>query len=88
MVFLCCDLDREWGKENIRCGPICWFPKYPKGCSLDTNTMRKVLESVLDKCAAAGLHVPAISFDGQWHNICVRYINGKPFTVLQHQKDL
>ena len=85
MVFSCCDLDREWGKDNIRCGPICWFPK---GFSSDTNTMRKVLESVLDKCAASGLHVPAIHFDGQWHNICVRDINGKPLTVLQHQKDL
>lgn len=85
VVFLCCDLDREWGGNAVRCAPVCWFPK---GYSLDTETMRKVMEHVLDECKTSGLHVPAISFDGQWHNISVRTLDNEPLTILQLQRDL
>ena len=85
VVFLCCDLDRKWGKDTAHSVPVCWFPK---GYSLDTITMRNILEPVLDTCKQAKIHVPAISFDGQWHNIAVRDVNEKPLTMLQLQKDV
>ncbi|KAH3888912.1 hypothetical protein DPMN_012957 [Dreissena polymorpha] len=85
VVFLCCDLDRIWGKETVHSVPVCWFPK---GSSLDTCTMRNISESVLNTCAEAGIHIPAVSFDGQGHNIAVRDVNEKPLTLLQLQKDV
>jgi hypothetical protein len=85
VVFLCCDLDREWRDNTIRSAPVCWFPK---GYSLDTETMVRILETVLCVCQSYGLHIPAISYDGQWHNICVRDLSGEPLTVLQLQKDI
>ena len=80
VVFLCSDLNRTWNKNTIRWSPIVWFPK----CySLKTETMRLIDEEVLDACFAAGLHVPATSFDGQWHNVAVRSFEGKPLTLFQ-----
>ena len=85
MMFLCCDLDRSWEKNSIKSAPVCWFPK---GYSLQTETLRKVAEDVHTKCYDAGIHVPAQSFDGQWHNLVVRAIDGSPLTILQLQKDI
>ena len=84
LVFLCCDLDRTWNKDELRWSPVCWCPK---GYSLSTETLRKLLEKVHDECFAAGIHVPAVSFDGQWHNVVVRSVKWKPLTILQLQKD-
>ena len=85
MVFLCCDLDRGWEKNSIKSAPVCWFPK---GYSLQTDTLRKVAEEVHSTCQNARIHVPAQSFDGQWHTIAVRSIDGRPLTILQLQKDV
>lgn len=85
VVSLCCDLDRKWEKDMAHSVPVCWFPK---GGSLDTDTMRKIFESVLNECKRADLHVPAASFDGQWHNIAVRDSKNIPLTVMQLQKDV
>ena len=78
MVFLCCGLDRIWEKNRLRDAPVCWFPK---GYSLSNETLRKVAEKVHNECHKAGIHVPAESFDGQWHNLVVRGIDGRPLTV-------
>ena len=85
VVFLACDLDRKWEESKIRCVPVCWFTKV---YSLDTETMRHILEAVLDACFKEGMHVPAISFDGLWHNIAVKDKDGAPLTLLQLQKDV
>ena len=85
LLFSCVAILIENGKNTVRCAPIGWFPK---GYSLDTGTMRKIVETVLDECKSSGLHVPAISFDGQWHNICVRTSENQPLTLLQLQRDL
>ena len=85
MVFLCCDLDRSWEKNSIKSAPVCWFPK---GYSLPTETLRKVAEEVHSSCHTAGIHVPAQSFDGQWHPLVVRSVDGRPLTMLQLQKDV
>jgi hypothetical protein len=34
------------------------------------------------------LHVPIISFDGQWYRVLVRDSNGYPLTQLQLQEDV
>lgn len=85
LVFLCCDLDRVWNQNQLLWSPVCWCAK---GYSLSTDVTRNIMESVLDECNKAGLHVPACSFDGQWHNIVVRDILGNPLTLLQLQKDV
>ena len=85
MVFLVSDLDRNWSKNPLRWAPVCWFPK---GYSLTTETLRNLLEHVQTLCKEAGLHIPAISFDGQWHNVAVRGIDNQPMTLLQLQKDV
>ena len=85
MVFLCCGLDRIWEKNTLRNAPVCWFPK---GYSLSNETLRKVAENVHNTCHKACIHLPAESFHGQWHNLVVRSIDGKPLTILQQQKDV
>ncbi|WAR15461.1 LOW QUALITY PROTEIN: hypothetical protein MAR_005566 [Mya arenaria] len=71
VVFICCDIDREWWSISIRCAPVCWLTK---GYSLSTGTMSNILQEVLNNCKISGLRVPAISFDGQWHDIAVRSV--------------
>ena len=85
MIFLCCDLNRHWNKDSISSVPVCWFPK---GYSLPTDIMRQIVEMVSDECHEAGIHIPAQAFDGQWHNIAVRAVDGSPLTILQLQKDV
>ena len=84
VVFLCCDLDRISSKNNFNSAPLCWFPK---GYSLSTDVMRNIAEEVLNMCYEKSLHVPAQSFDGQFHNLVVRSIKKEPLTLLQLQKD-
>ena len=84
VVFLCSDLDRCYNKSALRWAPINWFPK---GYSLTSEVMREIMESVLNECKERGLHVPAISFDGQWHNISTRSLHGEPLTLLQLLRD-
>ena len=85
IVFLCSDLDRIYEKSSLRWTPINWFPK---GYSLSTDVMRKIMENVLNECKKHGVHVPAISFDGQWHNISTRSVHNDPLTILQLIKDV
>ena len=85
VVSLCCDLNLKLRDNAIRSAPVCWFPK---GYSLDTQTMLKILENVLCVCTSYGLHIPSVSYDGQWHNVCVKDVSGEPLTVLQLQKDV
>jgi hypothetical protein len=85
VVFLCCDLDRKWEEDRAHSVPVCWFPK---GGSLDTSTMRKIVECVMNSCKEKGLYVPALSFDGQWHCIAIRDETEAPLTTLQLQKDV
>ncbi|KAJ8309057.1 hypothetical protein KUTeg_013931 [Tegillarca granosa] len=84
MVFLCSDLDRNWAKDSLRWSPVCWFPKGP---SLTSETLRKIVEKVHDDCHSAVIHIPAESFDGQWHNIVVRTFCNKPLTLFQLKRD-
>ncbi|KAH3882766.1 hypothetical protein DPMN_006711 [Dreissena polymorpha] len=85
VVFLLADLDRGWQKNAVRCSPIAWFPK---GYSLDCETMRFIAEEVHTRCTQTGINVPCQSFDGQWHPLVVRSLDGQPLTAFQLQKDL
>ncbi|KAH3725517.1 hypothetical protein DPMN_051361 [Dreissena polymorpha] len=75
VVFLSSPLDRM----STRCtaAPVCWFTK---GYSLDCSTMRNVAEYVRNEFAKKCIHIPAISFDGLWHNISVRDATNRPLT--------
>jgi hypothetical protein len=85
VVFLIGDLDRSWKRNTIRCSPVGWFTK---GYSLDALTMRKIAENVHTQCTESGIHVPCQSFDGQWHTLVVRDVEGEPLTIFQLQKDI
>ncbi|XP_052820581.1 uncharacterized protein LOC128246428 [Mya arenaria] len=85
VVFLVADLDRSWETENIRAGPVAWFPK---GYSLTVETMRRIAECVHTECHRQGIHIPCESFDGQWHNIVTRTTENKPLTIHQLQRDV
>lgn len=85
MVFLCCDLDRNWSKDQMRWAPVAWFPK---SYSLTTEVFRNIVEKVHDECQAYGVHVPCESFDEQLHSIVVRSLDHRPLTVLQLHKDV
>ncbi|KAH3754241.1 hypothetical protein DPMN_188905 [Dreissena polymorpha] len=85
VVFLLADLDRGWQKNAVRCSPIAWFLK---GYSLDCETMRFIAEEVHTRCTQTGINVPCQSFDGQWHPLDVRSLDGQPLTAFQLQKDL
>ena len=85
MVFLVADLDRSWEKDQIRCAPVCWFPK---GYSLSTENLRQIVEEVHTQCHRNGIHTPCQSFDGQWHVLVTRTKDGKPSTLFQLQKDV
>jgi hypothetical protein len=50
--------------------------------------MRKIYQQVHTSCHNSGIHIPAVSFDGQWHNIAVRSVDKKPLTVFQLMKDV
>jgi hypothetical protein len=41
-----------------------------------------------DECEKRNLHVPIISFDGQWYRVLVRDSNGYPPAKLQLQKNV
>ena len=85
VVFLVADLDRSWERNTIRCGPIAWFPK---GYSLDSDTMRHISETIHTTCHNGGIHIPCESFDGQWHLLAVRSADNKPLTLYQLHRDL
>ncbi|KAH3739771.1 hypothetical protein DPMN_046458 [Dreissena polymorpha] len=50
--------------------------------------MRNVAEHVLNEFAKKCIHIPAISFDGLWHNLSVRDATNRPLTKLQLQKNV
>ena len=84
-VFLVADLDRSWEKDQIRCAPVCWFPK---GYSLSTENLRQIVEEVHTQCHRNGIHIPCQSFDGQWHVLVTRTKDGKPSNLFQLQNDV
>ncbi|KAH3717370.1 hypothetical protein DPMN_060156 [Dreissena polymorpha] len=84
VVFLCSTIER-CNTSKCLTASVCWFTK---GYSLDCSTMRTIAEHVMNECKKAGIHIPAVSFDGQWHVLSVRDDNDKPLTVLQLQKDV
>jgi hypothetical protein len=47
-----------------------------------------MLFHVVDECEKRNLHVPIISFDGQWYRVLVRDSNGYPPTKLQLQNNV
>lgn len=85
LVFLVADLDRSWDRQKSRSALVACFPK---GYSLDCETMRGISELVYNTCHMNGLHITCQSFDGQWHVLVVRSVDNKPLTLYQLQREL
>lgn len=85
LMFILSDLDRMFHPEQPHAFPVCYGMK---GYSLKTETLRNMIFHVLDEWHRRDMHVPVISFDGQWYRLLVRDSNGRPLTKLQLQKDV
>lgn len=85
LVFMLSDVDRKFKPEMPHAIPIAYGLK---GYSLKSESLRNMINHVVQTCHASGLHVPVISFDGQWARIAMRDKDGKPLTILQLQKDV
>lgn len=57
------------------------------GHSLKVDCVRNMLLDILVKCNNYNLHVPVVSYDGQFYRLAVRDAKGNPLTILQLQKD-
>jgi hypothetical protein len=85
LVFLIADLDRVHQREKTHALPVAYGLK---GYSLTSSALRMMLEEVVKKAQQFGLHVPVVSYDGQWWTLAVRSKHGEPLTALQLQKDI
>lgn len=59
-----------------------------KGYNMNSDSMRSMIDQVLQECYDRGLYIPIVSFDGQWSNIAIRDRKGNALTRLQLQKDV
>lgn len=55
---------------------------------MNSDSMRSMIDQVLQECYDRGLYIPIVSFDGQWSNIAIRDRKGNALTLLQLQKDV
>ena len=77
LTFLLSDSDREKSVNGIDNIPIVYALK---GYSLNTKTMRHLIEEVRDKCAKNGIHIICEVSDGQWIKNINQDIDGNPLT--------
>ena len=85
LVAVISDLDRSQTKDGPHAVPIAYGLS---GYSLKCESVRGIILDILQSCDNKGLHVPAISFDGQFYNIAVRSNDNQPLTILQLAKDI
>ena len=85
LTFAITDTDRIATPEQLHHMPIAYAMK---GYSLPCSVLRSMCKDLKSKCVEAGINVVCESFDGQWHNLCVRGDNGHPLNRLELQKDV
>ena len=66
LVYLLSDMNRLWHPEIGHGLPIAYLYK---GYSLSMGTSRRILDLVLNACKDCNIHVPCITFDGQFFKI-------------------
>ena len=59
-----------------------------KGFSMTTETLRKMIDMVLNECKRNNIKVVCICTDGQWAKNCIWSADNSPLTQIQYQKDI
>jgi hypothetical protein len=85
LVFLLADLDRIYKPEVPHAFPVAYALK---GYSMSSETMRKMIQDVLNELFVQGLYTPVVSYDGQWASLSIRDEYGQPLTLLELQRSV
>ena len=83
VLFSIADSDRVWKKEIAHGLPIGYFTR---GYSLSTDTMRNIETKMLTSCIEANIHVPCVTFDGQWYKLKDEAADRSPLTLFHMQR--
>ena len=84
LTFLMSNTDREKVNDGIDHVPIAYAMK---GTSLKTDTMRKMIEDVQNKCKEEKVDILCEVCDGQWNKITFQDINYEPLTKFHSKKN-
>ena len=85
LTFLMSNTDREKVYDAIDHVPNAYAMK---GSSLKTETMRKMIEDVHNKCKEENVDILCEVCDGQWNKITFQDIKYEPLTKIQFQKKI
>ena len=85
MVFLVSDLDRTYKAEKVHAYPIAYGLR---GYSVKSESVRKLIQSVLRALFMRGIYTPAVSYDGEWGSLALKTETGTPLTVLELQREV
>ena len=85
VVWMLSDVDRLWKSEVPHALPVCYAMQ---GYSLPVDTMRKMMNDVLQACYDHGIHIACTCFDGQWIKLANRSSTNKPLTLIQLRRDI
>ena len=83
VLFSLSDTDRTWQKEIGHGMPVGYFTK---GYSLTSECMRNIQSKMLNTCSESGIHIPCVTFDGQWYKLKDENAEGRPLTLFQAQR--
>lgn len=75
--------DRMQEKNVPNSAPLCY---HMKGKHFSMATARELVEKVRDKLKENEVNVLCENYDGQFHSVIVRSIDGDPLTLIQVQK--
>ncbi|KAH3864335.1 hypothetical protein DPMN_027352 [Dreissena polymorpha] len=85
VVYLLADLDRLWKPELPHAVPIMYCYRGP---SMTMEIARNLLEHVVKACTNKGLHIAAVSSDGEFVQLMVKDKKGQPLTLHQLSKNV
>ena len=83
VLFSLFDTDRTWQKAIGHGMPVGYFTK---GYSLTSECMRNIQTKILKTCSESGIHIPCVTFDGQWYKLKNENDVGHPLTLFQAQR--
>ena len=84
-MFVINDIDRLYNTKHLQQLPVAYALKPP---TLNTETLRKVVNYVTEELNRNGVQLISHSYDGQWIKLAQRSDKGQPLTLLQLQKDV
>ena len=83
LVFLLSDTDQIHDPEKPNAIPVTYALK---GYSLNTDTLRNMIDVVCDKCLEKDIKIICEAMDGQWSRLVVRSADGSSLTRIQYAR--